>query len=228
MVAFDIPLVGDINGLDVVHLQCHIGTDTLSLIRRGAKSAVGLDFSPASLKAARELAESAHGGEHVRFVEASVYDAGVVLEPETFDLVFTGIGALCWLPDIRKWAQTVASLLKPGGRLFIREGHPMLWTLDDEVTDKLVVGSTYFEEVEASVYENPGTYVKRESTTEFKYTKSMEWNHGLGEIVQAVLDAGMAVTGLVEHRSIPWNALHGQMVELENGELTSIDSRCAY
>src|SRR3712207_2487658 len=121
VVRFDLPLLGDIAGLRGVHLQCHIGTDTVSLARLGA-TMTGVDFSPASLEQARLLAERA--GTPVEFVESDVYAAADVLEPGGFDLVYTGIGALCWLPDIRRWARTVAALLRPGGRLFIREGHP--------------------------------------------------------------------------------------------------------
>src|SRR5215472_9788419 len=105
VVAFDLPRLGDIAGLRGVHLQCHIGTDTISLARRTGDDAV--------------------------FVESDVYAAADVVGKEAFDFVFTGVGALCWLPSVRRWAGVVASLLKPGGRLFIREGHPMLWALQD-------------------------------------------------------------------------------------------------
>jgi hypothetical protein len=55
VVRFDRPLLGDISGLRGVHLQCHIGTDTISLARLGA-TMTGLDFSPAALAEARTLA----------------------------------------------------------------------------------------------------------------------------------------------------------------------------
>jgi len=118
VVRFDRPLLGDVTGLRGVHLQCHIGTDTISLSRLGA-TMTGLDFSPAALAEARRLATST--GAPVDFVEAEVYSAPEVLGRGGFDLVYTGVGALCWLPDIRRWAETVAALLKPGGRLFMRE-----------------------------------------------------------------------------------------------------------
>lgn len=149
VVRFDLPLLGDIAGLRGVHLQCHIGTDTVSLARLGADM-TGLDFSPASLAQARQVAGLA--GADVRFAEAEVYDAVTVLGAQSFDLVYTGIGALGWLPDIRRWAGVVAGLLRPGGRLFIREGHPMLWALDDARDDGLlVVDYPYFEREEPIV-----------------------------------------------------------------------------
>ena len=213
VVRFDLPLLGDVAGLRGVHLQCHIGTDTISLVRLGAQM-TGLDFSPASLAQARGLAAAT--GSAVDFVEADVYDAAQVLEAGSFDLVFTGIGALCWLPDVRRWAGVVASLLRPGGRLFIREGHPMLWSLADGRPDGLlVVDYPYFEQAEPLVWDEPGTYVPTE--VEFTHTLTHSWNHGLGEIFTALTEAGLRVTSLVEHDSAPWEALPGQMVQ-QDGE----------
>jgi SAM-dependent methyltransferase len=214
VVRFDLPLLGDIRGLRGVHLQCHIGTDTISLARLGADM-TGLDFSPVSLAQARRIAGLA--GADVRFVEAQVYDAVTVLGPESFDLVYTGIGALCWLPTIGAWADVVARLLRPGGRLFIREGHPMLWSLADSRPDQLlVVEYPYFERAEPAVFDEGGTYVETDAV--FTHNVTHEWNHGLGETITALLGAGMELTGLAEHDSVPWEALPGQMEKLGNGE----------
>ena len=152
VVRFDLPRLGDVDGLRGVHLQCHIGTDTVSLARLGARM-TGLDFSPAALHQARELAQAA--GADVEFVEAELYRAPDVLPTGAFDLVYTGIGALCWLPDIRRWAEVVASLLRPGGRLFLREGHPVLWSLDEKRDDALVIGFPYFEHEAPLVFDDP-------------------------------------------------------------------------
>ena len=213
VVRFDLPLLGDVRGVRGVHLQFHIGTDTISLVRLGA-TMTGLDFSSASVAEARRLAALA--GTQVDYVESNVYDALDVLEAGTYDLVFTGIGALCWLPDIRRWAQVVAALLRPGGRLFIREGHPMLWALDEACDDKLVVGYPYFERPEPMVDDDAGTYVATQA--EFTHNVTHSWNHGLGETITALVDAGMQLTGLVEHDSVPWEALPGQMEKGELGE----------
>jgi SAM-dependent methyltransferase len=213
VVRFDQPLLGDVRGLRGVHLQCHIGTDTVSLARLGARM-TGLDFSAPALTQARALATTA--GVEVDFVESDLYGAVDVLPHHAFDLVYTGIGALCWLPDIRRWAEVVGTLLAPGGRLFIREGHPMLWSLDDARSDALVVRYPYFEVPEPMVFDDDGTYV--ETDVQFQNTVTHEWNHGLGEIVTALLDAGLVLTGLVEHDSVPWGALPGQMEELPDGE----------
>ena len=214
VVRFDLPLLGDISGVHGVHLQCHIGTDTVSLARLGADM-TGLDFSPASLAQARRIAGVA--GADVRFVEAEVYDAVTVLGRESFDLVYTGIGALCWLPGIARWAGVVAGLLRVGGRLFIREGHPALWAVEDGRDDNLLVLEyPYFEREEPMVFDEGGTYVETDAV--FTHNRTHEWNHGLGEIITVLLDNGMELTGLAEHDSVPWEALPGQMEQLAGGE----------
>jgi SAM-dependent methyltransferase len=213
VVRFDLPLLGDISGRRGVHLQCHIGTDTISLARLGADM-TGLDFSPAAIEQARRIAGLAGAG--ARFVEADIYQAVPVLGAEAFDLVYTGIGALCWLPDIRRWAAVVAGLLRPGGRLFIREGHPMLWSLDETRPDVLAVEYPYFERPEPMVFEEEGTYVQTDAV--FIHNRTHSWNHGLGEIVTALLAEGMELTGLAEHDSVPWEALPAQMERIGGGE----------
>ncbi|HEV1997259.1 MAG TPA: class I SAM-dependent methyltransferase [Candidatus Dormibacteraeota bacterium] len=219
VVRFDLPRLGDVRGARGVHLQCHIGTDTLSLHRLGARM-TGLDFSAPAIEQARVLAS--RSGADIDFVQAEVFDAPNVLPAGTFDLVFTGIGALCWLPDIRRWAGVVAALLRPGGRLFLREGHPMLWTLSDPREDGLlVVDFPYVERSEPTIWNEPGTYV--ETDHQFVNTLSVDWNHGLGEIVTALLDAGMTITMLVEHDSVPWDALPGMMDRLPGGEFRLTD-----
>ncbi len=209
VVTFDKPRLGDISGRDVIHLQCHIGTDTLSLARLGAQ-VTGLDFSPTALSAARRLAATCE--QPVRFVEAELYDAPAVLGSNRFDLVYTGIGALCWLPDIRRWASVVAALLRPGGRLFIREAHPMLETLADSRPDGLLcVEYPYFEVNGGTKVVETKTYVDHDG--EVGAPDSIIFNHGLGEIITALLRVGMELIAFEEHDSVPWAALGDQMVE---------------
>jgi SAM-dependent methyltransferase len=214
VVRFDAPRLGDIDGLDGVHLQCHIGTDTVSLARLGARM-TGLDFSRPALEQGRRLAAAV--GLEVEFVESDLYGAPEALGRERFDFVYTGIGALCWLPDIRRWADVVASVLRPGGRLFMREGHPMLWSLADPRPDGLlVVEYPYFEQKMPTVWDEGGTYVETDQV--FTHNVTHEWNHGLGEIVTALWDAGLQVSALEEHDSVPWDAMPGQMTPIGRGE----------
>jgi len=124
--------------------------------------------------------------------------------------------------SISRWAEVVARLLRPGGRLFIREFHPMLWTLADPRPDGLlVVEYPYFELDEPMVFDAPGTYVETSAT--FEHNLIHTWNHGLGEILTALLERGMELTMLVEHDSAPNNMMEGRMEEIGDGEWRLID-----
>jgi len=114
------------------------------------------------------------------------------------------IGALCWLPDIQRWAEVVAALLKPGGRLFLREGHPMLWAIDEKHTDRLVVDYPYFETVEPIVSKISGHLRADRGQVPAHHTHS--WNHGLGRSSRPCSNHGLTLTQLVEHDSVPWEA----------------------
>ncbi|WP_123607172.1 bifunctional 2-polyprenyl-6-hydroxyphenol methylase/3-demethylubiquinol 3-O-methyltransferase UbiG [Micromonospora sp. Llam0] len=214
VVRFDLLRLGDLTGVRGVHLQCHIGTDTLSLARLGA-TMTGLDLSGASLAEARRIAAAAQTP--IEYVEADVYRAVEVLGAGGFDLVFTGIGALCWLPSVTRWAETVAGLLRPGGRLFLREGHPALWAVDETRPDGLLVlDLPYFETDRPLVWNEDGTYVDTDAS--FTHNLTHSWNHGIGEIFTALTGVGLRVTMLIEHDSVPWNALPGRMTKGDDGE----------
>lgn len=192
--------LGDITGKRVVHLQCHIGTDTLSLARLGGR-VTGYDFSGASLDAARDIA--ARAGEDITYVEGELYEAADRLPRASFDVVYTSVGALVWLPDIRRWARTVADLLAPGGRLVVRDAHPVLMALDHERADGLLVlAEPYRELPEPMVFETGGTYVDREAT--FEANTTHEWNHGIGDVLGAVLGAGLTLSHFEELFFTDW------------------------
>lgn len=219
---FDLPRLGDITGLDVLHLQCHIGTDTVSLSRLGARSVTGLDFSSAAVHAARTLATDCEV--NVTYVESEVYGAVDALGAERFDLVYTGVGALCWLPDIRRWAEVVAKLLRPGGRLFLREFHPVLWALSDPRPDGLLTLEYPYFETEGVLFSETHSYVEHEEA--LTSPDFLSFNHGLGEIITALMSAGLDLTGLEEHDSAPSNPLGGAMEDVGGGEYRLRENPC--
>ena len=213
-VRFDLARLGSIDGLDVVHLQCHIGTDTLSLSRLGARSVTGLDLSAPALAVAAQLAADCDAP--IEYVESELYGAVDALGAGRFDVVYTGLGALCWLPDIHRWAQVVAALLRPGGRLFIREGHPMLWTLADPRPDGLLVVEFPYFETEGVHFSEPVSYVAHDEP--LGSPDIVHFNHGLGEVITALMNSGMALTAIEEHNTVPWNPLDDAMEAVGGGE----------
>ncbi len=187
---FEIAEVGDVSGKELLHLQCHFGIDTLSWARRGAR-VTGLDFSGPAVEAASGLASEM--GLEATFVRSDVYEAAEAVGGRTFDIIYTGRGALNWLPDIGRWAGVVAGLVKPGGFLYLTEFHPFTEVFGD---DDLTVEHDYFQDEEPRVWDEPGTYADFEAETVHNVT--YEWNHTLGAVVSAVIDAGLAVELLHE------------------------------
>ncbi|HWS47517.1 MAG TPA: class I SAM-dependent methyltransferase [Acidimicrobiia bacterium] len=214
VVRFDLPRLDGVDGLDVMHLQCHIGTDTLSLARLGARTVTGLDFSAPALAVAAQLA--ADCGATIDYVESELYGAVDAVGSGRFDLVYTGIGALCWLPDIHRWAQIVAALLRPGGRLFMREGHPMLWTLADPRPDGLLVVEYPYFETEGVRFSEPASYVAHDEPLDSP--DIVHFNHGLAEVITALMNAGLSLTAIDEHDTVPWNPLGDAMEDVGGGE----------
>src|SRR5262249_8861246 len=146
--------LGDIKGLSLLHLQCHFGLDTLQFARAGAQ-VTGLDFSRTAIEGARDLAQRAELADHATFVCSDVYDAVTALDARVFDIVYVSVGALSWLPDVDRWARRTASLVTPGGRFYIHDGHPLAWALSD---DGLRIQHTYFEEPDPFVDDSGATY----------------------------------------------------------------------
>jgi 2-polyprenyl-3-methyl-5-hydroxy-6-metoxy-1,4-benzoquinol methylase len=183
--------VGDVSGKSLLHLQCHFGMDTLSWARLGAR-VTGMDFSEEGIKLARTLAEELQLP--ARFLCCDLYDLPNHLS-ELFDVVFTSYGVLTWLPDIQRWAQVAASFVKPGGFFYIAEMHPFAMVFDDE-TMELRYRYSYFDKGTLS-FEVKGSYA--DPNAEVSVKKDFEWNHSLGEIVTALIEAGLRIEFLHEH-----------------------------
>lgn len=192
---FEVEEMGDVAGLDLVHLQCHIGLDTLSWARLGAR-VTGVDFSEPALRIARELADGL--GLEARFVLSEVTGAAAALSPRLFDVVYTGHGALVWLPDLEAWADSVVALLRPGGRLYLAEFHPLSQMLAED--DLTVVHSGFPDE--ALVVDEPGSYADLDAPTTQNLT--YEWTHPLGEVVTVLARRGMRIEYLHERDIIAW------------------------
>ncbi len=206
---------GTIAGLDVCHLQCHIGTDTLSLAKAGA-TVVGVDFSPAALAAAQTLAGRL--GIEAEWVETDVLDARAAIDREIgagrlFDVVYTSIGTIGWLYDLDTWAAQVAALLKPGGIFYIRDGHPTLYSLDEDA-DGLSIKYRYFGEGGALQWDDEGTYA---GDGHVQHSRTYEWPHPISEVVTVLLRHGLTLLALDEGKTLPWQ-FAPRMTMTDDGE----------
>jgi len=202
----ELAILGNVNGLKILHLQCHFGQDTISLSKMGAH-VTGLDFSEKAITSAQQLATKM--GTDTRFVHADVYNAPEVFN-EKFDLIFTSYGTIGWLPDINAWGQVISLLLKPGGRFVFAEFHPVVWMYDDNLKD---VQFNYFKD-NAIIEDEEGTYANKNANIK---TKCITWNHSLSSVFTALVDAGIEIKYFQEYDYSPYNCF-ANMVEFEPGK----------
>lgn len=210
-------LIGDLHGRcdRAIHLQCAGGRDTLSLWVAGAAEVVGVDFSPRMLDLAARL--SAAVGAPARWIEADVLDTPHELDG-TADLLYTGRGSLLWLQDLDAWAAVLRRLLSPTGRLVIFEGHPAEWLFDVDADGRWVATDyDYFAGPEASRGWAP-EYIDRLSIPDDRQSWKFARAWTLGEIVTALLGAGLALERVTEHPDDWWGG-HGDVRPEERGRI---------
>lgn len=207
--------LGEVEGREVVHLQCHLGTETMAFALKGART-TGLDFSGASLQEAQRIARNA--GLSIEYVQADVYDAVEALGAERFDIVYTGKGALCYLPDLTAWAQAIALLLKRGGFLYLVEFHPLFNALGPTQTpvlsDDLVIRHDYLGGRGAVARDSSHSYTDGPALA--GDTLHYEWPHGLGDVITTIAQAGLTIQSLIETSLLPWQRWP-QMVRTDMG-----------
>jgi len=202
----ELKLINSVENKSILHLQCHFGMDSISLAHLGAE-VTAVDFSPKSIELAKQLSKQLNIP--VNFIEANVYDVSSIIS-QTFDMVFVSYGAICWLPDLDKWAEIVSSRLKKGGELVLIEFHPTLYMFDFP-TKKI-----------AYHYFNRGVYAE---TTEKSYTDGIQalshkeyfWNHPLSEVFSALLAQNMSLSHFEEYDFCPYNCFEN-MVERKKNE----------
>jgi 2-polyprenyl-3-methyl-5-hydroxy-6-metoxy-1,4-benzoquinol methylase len=193
--------LGDISGKRVLHLQCHIGLDTLCLVRRGA-DVTGLDFSSAALTIARRLSDET--GLKADFVAGTV-DQAPELAPGPFDLVYTTWGTICWLPDVKEWAKVIASVLAPGGELYFADAHPGFNVLE-EVAGRVMPAYDFQTPADRPLHFADETTYTGDPTI-MSHQATREWIHSLSAVLGGLIDAGLAIAMFREHEVLPWRAL---------------------
>ncbi len=182
----------------LLHLQCHFGQDTISLQRMGALC-TGVDFSPAAILQAKKLNKVCNTA--ATFICSDVYTLPQIHEHQ-YDVVYSTYGTIGWLPNLAQWADIVNQYLKPGGIFVFAEFHPLVWMWDNDfekITYSYFTDQPIFE-VEEGSYANPSAPTKANSVT---------WNHGMAEVMQALLQTGLQITAVNEYNYSPYNCLKG-------------------
>ena len=198
-----------------IHLQCAGGRDTLSLWNLGAREVVGIDINDDMLSIAQRKSDAL--GATARWIRSDILETPQELNG-TADLVYTGRGAICWLMDLDAWARVVFRLLKPGGHLYLFDGHPISWVWDMEA-DHLKLDAEYGDYFDAAVHTDesgwPTTYIPSEYQPE-KPARKYERQWTLAQIVNAVIGAGLVLEKLGEHPDRYWNAFPNIPEDVQN------------
>jgi SAM-dependent methyltransferase len=189
----ELSLLRDIKGKRILHLQCHFGQDTLSLARMGA-IVTGVDFSDVAISKAKELAVQINC--EAKFICCNIYELANHLD-EQFDMIFTTYGTIGWLPDLDKWAAIVSGSLKPGGEFVFVEFHPAVWMFDDDFQK---IGYNYFN-TGPIVETYSGSYADKSAPLKEEYVM---WNHGMGEVINSIINNGMELKSLEEYNYSPY------------------------
>jgi len=214
LMSYELEALGDVKGKSLLHLQCHFGQDTLSWNRLGAEC-VGVDISDEGIKLAKELNKELQLDSD--FVCCNVLDTSMHIE-ETFDIVFTSYGVIGWLPDLKPWAQMIAERLKHGGTFYMVEFHPIVWMFD--YLDDNPIMKYGYNQKDVIYEEYEGTYADESSNI---VSKEYGWNHGLGEVITALTNAGLQIEYLNEYDETPYNVLPN-LIETQNGMFVSKDN----
>lgn len=213
LMPYELKALPDVNGKSLLHLQCHFGQDTLSWSRLGAKC-TGVDLSDEGIHLAKELNKELKLD--AKFVCCNVLEASNYVK-DTFDIVFTSYGVIGWLPDLKPWGRMIAERLKTGGTFYMAEFHPIVWMFD-YLEGKPIMKFGYMQD-EVIYEEYEGTYADQESKM---ISKEYAWNHGLGEVVSVLTEAGLHIDYLKEHDESPYNVLP-DLVETDNGMYVTKD-----
>lgn len=202
----ELALLPDVKGKSILHLQCHFGQDSISLARMGA-SVTGVDLSDKAIEKANHLAEETNA--NARFICSDVYELPNHLD-EQFDCIYTSYGVIGWLPDVDKWAEIIRHFLKPGGQLIFVEFHPVVWMYDDDFTK---ITHRYFTS-DPIIETQEGTYAEKQAELTLDY---VFWNHGMAEVIQALINRGIEIEMLEEYDYSPYDCL-AHMYEFSPGK----------
>ena len=190
-----------LSGARVIHLQCSHGLDTLGLLNLGASSVTGIDISPEMVSQAQRKASAL--GRSATFLCSDVLDLPAKLDG-TADLVYTGKGALPWMMDLSAWAEVVARLLRPGGRVFVFEGHPLaaLW-VREATSLRLRQDVGYFDQVPRESPGFPASVVERELGPTRPRLLERFWTPA--EVITCLQSAGLRLELFREHALPFWD-----------------------
>lgn len=202
----ELGLLGDVKDKSILHMHCHFGQDSMSLARMGAK-VTGTDIADDAIAFATKTAEELKLD--AKFIRTDTYNIPDVIT-EQYDIVFASYGVIGWLPDMQRFADIVASRLKPGGKLILVEFHPVVWMFDNNLEE---IAYSYFN-VAPIIEHLEGTYADKEADIKMK---EVGWNHTSSDVIQALINAGITIAHFGEYDYSPYDCFRN-MVPIADGK----------
>jgi SAM-dependent methyltransferase len=109
------------------------------------------------------------------------------------DLFYLSWGAICWVPDLEKFATHLAGRLKPGGAVLLCDHHPIWEILATDDDDHLTIAGDYFGR------QNPNTVQHREKRPQGAEDETFQpfvWP--VSDVVMAFVHAGLRLDAFFE------------------------------
>jgi len=201
--------IGDISGKSIIHLQCNTGADTILLAQKGAV-VTGVDLVPDNIFYAKKMSQEL-GIANIDFIESDIMNLKEKHNTR-YDMVFTTEGVLCWLPDLKKWAETIKHLLKEDGVLYVLDSHPFYMVFDHEklAENKMEIKYPYFIRDTEHCNSLGGWF------SEPVKGDTYEWNYKISDLINSLINAGLTIEFFNEYDTLFFDA--GGMEVNEKGQ----------
>ena len=185
----------NLSGKTISQMPCNNGRELLSLMRLGAKEAVGFDISDVAIEEAKQLAEIA--GLNARFERVNILEIDNRFD-KYFDFIYISEGSLQWFPDLNAYFSVVSRLLKDNGEILIFEMHPFAYFFENECSSE----NQNFETINSYFDKGPHNYKEGlDYVGGVQYqSKECHWfMHKMSDIINAVLQNGIKICEFNEY-----------------------------
>lgn len=198
--------LGNIKGKTILHLLCHFGMDSLSLVKKGAQ-VTGVDISEESIGLAKKLSQEL--SLPAEFICSDLYKLEEQLHKK-YDIVFCSYGVLLWLSNIKKFGNVISHFLKKNGTFYIVELHPFTYILDENTNMQY----DYFDKG-PFLDDADGSYTNWKDTTK---GVTYEWSYTVADIINSLIAAGLTIEFFHEFPFTNFDQFPGQMKKNNKGQ----------
>jgi len=202
----EVDWLGSLASLRGLHLQCGIGLETISLARMGARM-TAIDYADSAIQTASALANRANLAIDFRVTNVLIFEPSF---ESSFDFVYASHGVLRWISDLTSWMTNVSRYLKPSGKLFIFDVHPLTFRLCDINDGKFILSGSYFSTSGTAKHIHRTHAMDSMDSMDAASSRVVHFDWPIHEILQTVIDAGLT---LRRYRDLPVSSYdrHGLM-----------------